>query len=258
MAHPDITIAGATFQAVPSIIVPKSGGGDAQFYDMSDEMSYLGADLECINDNLYSATFALSDTAYNGWTPSTTAKAIVASVTKNSAFTATDMANYEYFIVWECGVDPVYTGTPTQKALTLLSRAVLVQEILRRPGSWSAIESGTFATNTCVTANTSNFLRYYGTTTGTATYTWAASYGFYFAATAATFSSTTANSPTVNIKTPTCNTRCSTTYFSTTSAAAIDQENSTGFIRGKVYRVRRNGFIRGIYNNLIDLINEEG
>lgn len=36
MAHPNIVIAGATYPTVPSIIVPKSGSGNAQFYDVSD------------------------------------------------------------------------------------------------------------------------------------------------------------------------------------------------------------------------------
>lgn len=36
MAHPNIVIAGATYPTVPSITVPKSGGGNAQFYDVGD------------------------------------------------------------------------------------------------------------------------------------------------------------------------------------------------------------------------------
>lgn len=36
MAHPNIVIAGATYPTVPSIIVPKSGGGNAAFFDTSD------------------------------------------------------------------------------------------------------------------------------------------------------------------------------------------------------------------------------
>ncbi len=249
----DISIAGADFAAVPSIIVPQTGGGDAQFYAMNGDMDWLGRDAECINDNIYSKTDVLANTAFNGWTPSTTAKVIVTTATAGTF--AADLDDYEYYLVWECGVDPEYTGTPTLKAHTLLNRCYLVQQIMKRPSSWANIEAENFNGNACVTLFTPNFLRYYGTTTGSVTYSWSVSYGFYFAATAATFASSTADTTTVTIKTPTLSTRCSTTYFSTGNAALVDQDNSTFFIRGKIYRIKKTGILRGIYEKVVDLIN---
>ena len=253
MAHPDIAIAGATFQAVPAIIVPKVGGGEAQFHDMSGDMAWLGKDAECINENVYSKTDVLANTSFKGWTPSTSAKTILTTATAGT-FSA-DLSQYEYFIIWECGVDPVYTGTPTEKALTLFNRCYLVQQIFKRPSSWTNIEEENYNGNACVTLFTPNFLRYYGTTTGTVTYGWGISYGFYFSATAATFASATANATTVTIKTPALATRCSTTYFSTGNAALVDQENSTFFIRCKLYRVERTSILFGIYKHLVELVN---
>ena len=91
-------------------------------------------------------------------------------------------------------------------------------------------------------------MRYYGSTTGTLTYTWAASYGFYFSATAPAISSTTAVSPTITPKTPVFNARCSTTYLSTANAGLVDQENSIWWIRGaKVYRAKHETFFDGVY-----------
>lgn len=221
---------------------------------MTDPMSWLGKDVELYKDNLYSKEFALTDTDFHGWTPSTTAKDIVASVTAGT-FSAANMSDYEYYIVWESGVDPVYTGTPTLKAHTLLSRAYQVQQICRRPSTWANIGDDNFNANVCASVYTATFLRYYGTTTGSVTYTWSASYGFYFTLTAATFSSTTAESPTVTVKTPKLSTRCSTTYFSTGNAALIDEDNSKGFITCKIYRVKRNGILRGVYEGTVSLIN---
>lgn len=255
MAHPDIHLMDATFPAVPSVLLPKDGGGQAEFFDMSDPMSFLGKGVELVDDDLYSATFALKDTDFHGWTPSTTAKVCVPSVTKSAKFTARDMENYEYYIVWEMGVDLAYTGSPTLKAHTLFSRSFQIQEIFRRPGSWATIQSEAFNTNVCNSVFTPTFLRYYNSS-GSLTYTFSASYGFYFTMTAATFSSTSASSPTVNLKTPTMSARCSTSYMSTGNAALIDQDNSSGFIRGKLYRIKRDGFLRGAYNNVIRLLNE--
>ena len=226
-----------------------------RFYDMSGAMAWLGKDAELLDGSVYSKTDKLKNTGYNGWTPSTTAKTIVSAATAGTF--AADLSQYEYFLLWECGVDPVYTGSPTLKAHTLLNRCYLVQQIFKRPSSWANIQAEIFNGNTCATLFTPNFLRYYGTTQGSVTYSWGASYGFYFAASAATFSNSTADAPTVTIKTPTLATRCSTTYFSTGNAALIDQAESEYFIRGKLYRIKRTGTLYEIYKHVVDLINEE-
>ena len=253
----DITIAGASFQAVPSIIVPKTGGGNAEFYSMNGALDWMGAGAELVGQNFYSKVDTLDNTLYNGWTPSTTAKAIVASVTLSDAkFTATAVDQYAYFIIWECGVDVAYTGSPTLKALPTFARAFIVQNLVKRPDSMANIQSGNCNATTNQAAYTGNFLRYYGTTTGSITYTWAASYGFYFSATAPTISSTSAVSPTITPKTPALNARTSTTYMSATSANAVDQENSTWWIKGaKIYRAKHNCFFDGIYKNFCDVVN---
>lgn len=226
----------------------------AQYNDMSKDMAWLGNNVELLNNNIYTKEDNLKNTLFNGWTPSTTAKALVASVNV-SPTVAIDLANYEYYIVWECGCDPVYTGTPTLKAHTLLAKFYLIQEICKRPSSWVNIQANAFNGNACVSMYTGNFLRYYGTTQGTVTYSWNVNYGFYFAATAATFANSTANETTMTIKTPTFNARCSTTYMSTANAALVDKEESEWYIKGKLYRVTPNGIMRNIYAKHVGIIN---
>lgn len=256
---PDIALMGAVYPDVPSIILPTDGGGTAQFYDMSGDWSWLGKDAEIIQTDFYSEVDTLDNTDFNGWSPSSTAKIIVPSVALTSAkFTATDLANYEYYMVWECGVDPVYTGDPAEKALTVMARAMLIQEIGRRYASWAAIESDTITGNASMNFPVYSFLRYYGTTAGSITYTWAASYGFYFGYTAPTLSSTTLASPTITPKTPTLSTRCSTTYFSTANAGLVDQANSHWWIKGsKIIRVKREGVLAAFYHRIGEYIVED-
>lgn len=221
---------------------------------MTSPLAWMGKDVEAVNDSFYLMEFTLYDTSFNGWTPSTTAKDILATATAGSF--AADLANYEYYIVWECGVDPVYTGTPTLKAHALLTRAYEVQQIYKRPTSWANITADIFNGNACGTLITQNFLRYYGTTTGSTTYSWNVTYGFYYTLTAATFSNTTSNSPTVTVKTPKLSARCSTTYMSTGNAALVDKLNSKCWIACSIYRVKRDGILRGIHNGQTDFINE--
>ena len=218
------------------------------------EYAWLGKNPVLLDGSMYSITDNLKNTGYNGWTPSTTAKTIVSSATAGT-FSA-DFSQYEYFLLWECGVDPQYTGTPTLKAHTLLNRAYIVQELVKRPSSWANIQASNYNGNTSTTLFTANFLRYYGTTTGSVTYSWSVSYGFYFAAANATFANSTADQTTVTIKTPTLATRCSTSYFSVGNAALVDQEESEWFIRGKLYRIDKTGATFNIYKHIVDLINE--
>lgn len=225
------------------------------WYDMSGDMAWLGKGAELFKPNFYLKEFTLYDTAFNGWTPSTTAKDILATATAGT-FSA-DLENYEYYIVWKCGVDPVYTGTPTLKAHNLLTRAFEVQQIYKRPSSWANITADNFNGNVCSTMITQNLLRYYGTTTGTTTYSWNVSYGFYYTLTAATFSSSTSDTPTVTVKTPKLSARCSTTYMSTANAGRVDQLNSKCWISCDIYRVKRDGILRGVHNEQVDFINEE-
>lgn len=245
--NPGIFLTGAqTIDPIPS-----------QYHDMSGPLAWMGVDAQLVSSNWYSKVDKISNTLYNGWSPSTTAKAIVASVTLSDAkFTATDIDQWAYYIFWECGVDVAYTGSPTLKALPTFARALIVQCLGKRPSSFVNIQSSTCDSTINQAAFTSSFLRYYGATTGSITYTWAASYGFYFAATAPTISSTTSTSPTITPKTPTLNARVSTTYMSTTSANAVDQANSKWWILGtKVYKARRDVYTDGYYRYMCGVIN---
>lgn len=221
------------------------------------DLAWLGADAELVLSNFYSKVDTLDNTGFNGWTPSTTAKTCVSSVTLSDAkFTATDIDRYAYYLFWECGLDIAYTGTPTQKALPTFARGLIIQNLVKRPSTFPNIQSVNCDATVNQAAYTGNFLRYYGTTTGSITYTWAASNGFYFGATAPTISSTTAVSPTITPKTPTMSSKVNTTYMSATNAGLVDQENSKWWIKGvAVYRAKREVFFDGVYRRFSTFIN---
>lgn len=219
-----------------------------QYHDMSGNLAWMGVDLELLNDNLYSKEYILANTSFHGWTPSTTATTCIASVSTSNAFTATGMNENEYLLVWDCGADIVYDGTETQKALFMFTRMLQVQPIYRRANSWVNVTAGNANANTCGSLLLQNFGRYYGTTTGTLTYTWNASYGFYFATATSTFSNATSDSPTVTLKSPSLSCRCSTTYLSTGNCAKVDEDKSKVYLHCKLYRIKQRGFMRGFYD----------
>ena len=253
MAHPNIQLMGATYPTVPSVLLPNDQSGMSEFFDMSDDMSWLGADATLVHE-ITPITVALKDTDFNTWKPSTTAATVVASQTLSGStqkYVATDLlvdGGYNYINVWNMKMPIDYgTNTPTQKALPLFSCALLIQTLFRRYSSFANLLDGNLNNNVVAQTTLASFLRYYGSTTGTITYSNSASYGFYFANVAPTISSTTAQSPTITLNTPTMSARCSTTYMSTANAALIDKENTKLTYTCKVYRVRQDGYLQGFY-----------
>lgn len=247
---PDISLMGAVYPDVPSVILPVYGGGTAEFVYGWD---WMGAHAEHLKTVYAKTTKALSETSFATWTPSTTAKTIQASSTAGT-FSA-NMADYEYLLRWRFEFDAAYATGTTLKNIPYRQVGELWQSLFRRPNSVTNIGAENFAGNGCVTLYTAPLTVYYGGTAGTLAYNYSLSYGIYFAAVAATFSSSTSNTPTVTVKVPTVSARCSTTYMTTAQAANLDQTNSKFSIKGDVYRMDKGATLRSIYGSLIDIYN---
>lgn len=224
------------------------------YYDMSGSMSWLGAGAELVHE-ITPITVALKDTDFNTWTPSTTAATVVASQTLSGStqkYVATDLlldGGYNYINIWCMKLPVVYTGSPTNTARTLFSCGLLVQAIFRRYSSYTNLLDGNMNNNVTAQTTLATFERYYNSSSSL-TYTNAASYGFYFANVAPTISSTTAQSPTITLKTPTMSARCSTTYLSTANCGLVDKTNTKLTITCKVYRVKQDCYLQGYYRYL--------
>lgn len=304
----NVTVAGASYSDVPSVLLPKTGGGTAKFTDVSDttaiatdvlagryfynsvgekvlgtgnigqgvsivttQDSHGGDILTITGQDIYPhswlgdspeliATFVLPDvalknTSFATWTPSTTASDILATRTAGTFVTTDFDTTSEYLIVWESKCPIITDSSATQKALPLYAAAVQLQTIHKRPSNLQNISADNFNGNACTGLFVSNFLKYYGTTTGTITYSWAASSGIYFTVTAATFASSTAANTTVTVKSPKVSAKCSTTYMSTANAALIDQTNTVISQTGYVYKIVQPGAIRGAQERIVDIVN---
>lgn len=225
------------------------------YYDMSGDMAWLGADATLVKE-ITLADVKLSETDFASWTPSTTATDILATRTAGT-FTASDMPNYDYFILWETKIPIVYLSGSTNQAKGIYLAAFHVQSIVRRASSYANLQAGVLNNNVNLSAFTGgNFYRYYNATLNNLTYTNNTSYGFYGTVTANTLSSTTAAAPTVTLKTPKVTARCSTTYLSTGNAQKIDQTNTVIKQTCKVYRVKAPAFMRGIWSNIMRMVQE--
>ena len=198
----------------------------------------------------YSVT--LSATTYPSWTPSTTAKTIYS--TSNLATFSADFANYEYLIRWQCDFTAAYpTGTTVVNGI-YREVSELWQALYRRPRYLSDVTSSNANYDVCTTLYTAGVCAYYNSNSAlTVGYT--ASYGIYPAATAATFSSATSNTPTVTVKTPAITARCSSTYMTTSMASAMDQTNSIVRVRADLFRSKIGAPMRSMYDGAVALYN---
>lgn len=244
---PNIVLMGATYPDVPAIDLPSDNNTTYRFYDMDADLAWLGKDVEYM-DEVYNEEIVLADTSFNGWTPSTTAKAIVATKSV-SPTVSVDMSQYEYAIRWKFDCEPVYNGSETNKARLVRCCSDAWQSLFRRANSLATIQANNLAGNACVSLTTMAILDYYNASS-THTYTWSASYGIYPALTASAFSSTTATSTKITIKTPVINARCSTTYQSTANMGCIDQDNTVIKVEGHLYRYKPQGILCRLYQNL--------
>ena len=251
----DVVLFDNTYIGVPAVNLPIVGGGTAKFHDRSIEYDFLGVEPELVNASLYSAQYTLKNTDYDTWTPSTTAKAIVASSTLSPTYAA-NMAAYDYFLRWTFDASIVYASGTTMKYTPRRECMEIWQVLQKRPSSSANITADNWNGNNCTTFFSPGYLQY-NDKNGTLTYTWSASYGFYISATAATFSSSTSDTPNVTIKTPAINARCSTTYFTTARAGNVDKDNSKVALKGRLYRVKHDSCaIRQLYGYVVDIIND--
>ena len=231
---------------MPSAIATLPGGA----------YNWMGANVECLDDNLYNATVQLSSTTYNTWTASTTAKSLKATQSL-STFSA-DMANYAYLLRWVTVAHVALKETATHTAVPVdLQINIFDQQIMRRPSSLANIEAENFNGNVYVNTAGIGWMRYYNASS-VLTYTWGSSYGFYGSVPTPTFASSTAATTNVTPKTPILYARCSTTYFDTARYGDIDIDNTYWTIHGELYRMSlTDNCMRQRYAQLIDIVNDE-
>lgn len=246
----NIILDGTTYSNVPAVNLPKVGGGFATF----SEWSPWGNEAELIR-TYDMGTTKLSDTSFNGWTPSTNAETIQAT-SNLGTITSPALDEYEYVIKTVFDSNTKYVSGATLNAAVVRQIIEIVQVIHRKPSSLTNLASDTDSYNYTITEYTAPFMEYYNTTPSH-TMSWTGSYGIYPAATAPTFSSTSSLNPTITIKAPTYNARCYKSYFKEAMASAVDQDASTIKCKVYVYRIKKSGSLAyQMYHEIVGIYNE--
>lgn len=246
----DIIIAGSTYTEVPSILIPKVGGGFAEFAEGVSH-TWMGDNCELIDDNLYTLDTTLDTTSFPTWTASTTAGTIKAAA--NGTVTKLDLKDYEYYLEWIWCIDVAQLEGATMKAMPDRTYGVFYQVAHQRPYGITNFETENDAYNYCTVLFTASEYNIYYNTSGNQSWT-TSMYGVYCTNTAGTLSSTSSLTPNLTPKSPAITARCNSSYFATARKAEVDAENSTIKVVGKLYRVDRDSsVIKNMYMNAVHL-----
>lgn len=218
------------------------------------QFNWMGENVQRISERFYSLDTTLDKTGYNTWTPSTTVTTIVASTTSHQ-FTA-DVKNYEYMLEWMYDYNFAYQNNNQRYSAPTRQIGTLYQIIQRRPDTTANLAAENFNHNYCTTFYTGATYIFYWTASGASNWSTNITYGVYLSAVASTLSSTSANSITVTVKTPSVVTRCNDSYFSTASAALVDKANSTIKFTGNIYKMDVGSCaLRNMYAQSINIYN---
>lgn len=216
----------------------------------SDTYSYLGKNPVKIAD--YPAqTVALEDTDFATWTPSTTYTTIYAS--SNAGTAVLDLANYNYIILWFFDIEYKYDVAESSGSKALRTCQCMQQSIYKNPNGLTALSAQNFNGNYCTPLFTAGLIDYYTSSARKLAYT--NGVAAYLYAVSATFSSSTSNTPTLTVKTPSIRFVCNNSYLTAANCAKIDKANTKFTLRGELWRVDKDSTMQGMYRNIVGLYN---
>lgn len=249
-----IIINNKEYSNVPSVTFNKVGGGTATYTEGGGTTtSYLGTNPVKIADYAAVTTY-LSNTAFTTWTPSTTALVIDSGGT--TAGTAVlDLDNYNYCIVWTSVEVFAYNSSATNKTKVIKQSHCIQQSIYKSPSNLANLTAKNYNSNKCTNLTSAGVIDYYDSS-GTHTMTYTLNTGIYPTSTAATFSNSTSDTPTMTIKTPSFRIVCSTSYLSTANAGNIDASNTYFKYWGELWRVDKDSAMLGMYKNIVNAYND--
>lgn len=276
----EITLMGASYSDVPAVELPQTGGGMVLFSDTSGttatagdvrsgkkfvlangsestgtyNYNWMGDHVETVTAPFYTFTTTLDDTDYPDWTPGTALTSILATV--NCPTFVADLDNYEYVIEWLWYCQAAWPDGQTYTYCMDKTYGVAYQGIMRRPYGLVNFEEGSWTYNYCTNLYTASMYNIYWNKSGNRTWT-TTGYGYYMSSlTAAALSSTSSNTPTITPKRPVISARCNSSYFTTTRAGQIDQENSTIKIVGNLYRIDKDSTaLHGMWAKAVNMYN---
>ena len=215
---PDIALMGAVYPDVPSIILPKDGGGTAQFYGEL-KWGVIRPDAEMVKSFSYDKLL-ITDEKITIPAYSTDSQTLMASETLEETYTM-DYNNYNYYILERALTIPYYSINTIAKGRAEYHAAAISYEVVEIPigGAAALIEPTRVTTARSVTLTTNSVAgrTFYYSNATTLTGVSTTAYGTVQAFVAPTISS----AGVITLKTPSASIRGHTSYFTQTYWDAV-------------------------------------
>ena len=213
--------------------------------------SWMGEEVEHLSDLDYQEYFTLADTTFPSWTPSTS-YTTVKDTSQIFSFTS-DMANYDYVIVFFMEFDPVYEENAEKRFMIKRQVGEITYLLSRRPNSILNVQNHKFNFNIAAAQPVSTMFSYYNSS-GSEELS-VGNYGIYMYSSNPTFGGAIADFPEITVRSPSIRTVCNSSYFSQTSAGLIIPNQSIVKLNCEVYRVQKPNMQGWIYQKLVDVYN---
>lgn len=218
----DIIIAGNTYTDVPSIEVPKVGGGVATFTEGGGTVNLkpyvIRPDAELIKSVTYDKK-AVADLELTLPSYSTTAQTLIASADLSPTISTDSLNDYSYYVCARFLAIPTYSVTTKAKGRVEYYASSYLYELTRQPASTihSLLEPTRFITSDTVGFVAAAFSRlvYYSGASTITSYS-SNSTGLYMTPVVPGYGSNE-----ITLKSPTCGFKGSGTYFSSTYFGAM-------------------------------------
>lgn len=212
----NISLQGADYPDVPKVLLPKTGGGSAEFYYDITPM-IIRPDAEKLATYTYDK-WAVADEEITLPTYSTSAQTIMASANLEPTITL-DYNTYNYYIIERMVAIPKYSVTTKAKGRVEYYLGAYNYEIATVPGgTFVALLNGTtnISGRSVITGSVNIGRLFYWSSSSAVSLYSSTSTGLYMTPVAPTISSSV-----LTLKSPTCGTKGSGTYFSSTYANAL-------------------------------------
>lgn len=227
----NITLLGASYQDVPAVTLPKTGGGTATFYELAN--SYLPPSATLVASAEQTLNFS-ADTSFDSWTPSAANTSILAAGATRGAcsYTITSSEYQDAALIGMCMYHTTYAYNAT------MVKGYSVNKTIIGMAEYAPIKITSYNNDYygAVDYGAQGRAAYYSSNTAISVYA-STAYGVSPTGITWSTSSTTSTTRTVGFTRPIVYARCSTNQFSTTAANNIDSANSNILCKYQIYKI---------------------
>ena len=219
---------------------PDSGGGTIRTINYTTDTNtlygWLGVGATLLGTQEWDVN--VSDTTFDSWTASTTAKSILAAATSNNFSYTYNRDTESLAFITNVTTQYAYIEGATLKNTPIVTNRTDITFAFGFPSTLAQYQNKTIGTQSYITAGGANRAYYYNASGATTLWT-STAYGIYSYAAPTLSSTLSGNTVTAGYRRAAIYARCYSTVFATARKAEVDSANSKVHYKVQVYKIPR-------------------